>query len=191
MAASLGQELKEKALIAFGIALLVMMLYLAFRFHWTFAVSAVGAMFHDVLIVTGIFAWLDKPIDGLFLASALTIVGLSVNDTVVVFDRIRERWQGTRSGTFAEISNTACIETMPRTINTGLGAMFILGALAFLGGDSLQDFAIALLLGLIIGTYSSVFSATPALILLQKFSPFSREKKEKKVRAADDSGAVV
>ncbi|WP_067435633.1 protein translocase subunit SecDF [Nocardioides jensenii] len=191
VAASLGQELKEKALIAFGIALLVMMLYLAFRFHWTFAVSAVGAMFHDVLIVTGIFAWLDKPIDGLFLASALTIVGLSVNDTVVVFDRIRERWQGTRSGTFAEISNTACIETMPRTINTGLGAMFILGALAFLGGDSLQDFAIALLLGLIIGTYSSVFSATPALILLQKFSPFSREKKEKKVRAADDSGAVV
>ncbi|KQZ67685.1 protein translocase subunit SecD [Nocardioides sp. Root151] len=191
VAASLGNELKEKALLAFFIALIAQMIYLAFRFHWTFAVSAVGAMFHDVLIVTGIFAWLDKPIDGIFLASALTIVGLSVNDTVVVFDRIRERWQGTRTGTFAEVSNTACIETMPRTINTGLGAMFILGALAVLGGDSLQDFAIALLLGLIIGTYSSVFSATPALILLQKVAPFSREKKERKVRDAQDSGAVV
>ncbi|QIX27973.1 protein translocase subunit SecD [Nocardioides sp. JQ2195] len=191
VAASLGQELKEKALWAFIIALIAQMIYLAFRFHWTFAVSAVGAMFHDVIIVTGIFAWLDKPIDGIFLASALTIVGLSVNDTVVVFDRIRERWQGTRTGTFSEVSNTACIETMPRTINTGLGAMFILAALAFLGGDSLQDFAIALLLGLIIGTYSSVFSATPALIYLQKLSPFSREKKQKKERNPEDSGAVV
>lgn len=191
VAASLGDEMKEKALIAFLIALAAQMLYLAFRFHWTFALSAVGAMFHDVIIVTGIFAWLDKPIDGIFLAAALTIVGLSVNDTVVTFDRIRERWQGTRTGTFLEVSNIACLETMPRTINTGAGAMFILAALAVLGGDSLQDFAIALLLGLVIGTWSSVFVATPVAVYLQKVSPFSREKKEKKVRSAEDSGAVV
>lgn len=192
VAPSLGDELKRKALLAFGIALIVQMLYLAFRFKWTFAVSAVAAMLHDVIIVTGIFAWLGKPIDGIFLASALTIIGLSVNDTVVIFDRIRERWTGTRTGTFSEITNTACIETMPRTINTGLGAMFILAALAVLGGDSLQDFAIALLLGLLIGSYSSVFAATPALIYLQKIAPFAREKKQRRTeRDPEDSGAVV
>src|SRR3546814_17431525 len=105
-------------------------------------------MAHDVRLVTGIFAWFGKPIDGIFLAAALTIVGLSVNDTVVVFDRIRERWQGTKTGTFDEVANKAMIETMPRTVNTGLGAMFILGALTFLSGASLEDFALARLLGL-------------------------------------------
>ncbi|HEY9563771.1 MAG TPA: protein translocase subunit SecF, partial [Nocardioides sp.] len=191
VAASLGQELKEKALIAFLIALAAQMLYLAIRFHWTFALSAVASMAHDVLLVTGIFAWFGKPIDGIFLAAALTIVGLSVNDTVVVFDRIRERWQGTKTGTFDEVANKAMIETMPRTVNTGLGAMFILGALTFMSGDSLEDFALALLLGLIIGTYSTVFVATPLASYLQQVQPFSREKKERKERDPSDSGAVV
>lgn len=191
IAASLGEELRDKALLAFGIALLVQMIYLAIRFKWTFGVAAVAAMFHDVLIVTGIFAWLDKPIDGVYLAAALTIIGLSVNDTVVVFDRIRERWLGTSSGNFSEVANKACIETMPRTVNTGLGAMFILAALAVLGGDSLRDFAIALLLGLIIGTYSSVFTATPLLIMLNKVAAMDRVKREKVVRSPDDSGAVI
>ena len=100
IAASLGTELRNKALLAFGIALIVQMIYLAIRFKWTFGAAAVLAMFHDVVIVTGVFAWLDKPIDGIFLAAALTIIGLSVNDTVVVFDRIRERWYGTTSGDF-------------------------------------------------------------------------------------------
>ncbi|GAA1100498.1 protein translocase subunit SecD [Nocardioides dubius] len=189
--ASLGQELKEKALLAFFIALAAQMLYLAIRFHWTFALSAVLSMAHDVLLVTGIFAFLDKPIDGVYLAAALTIIGISVNDTVVVFDRIRERWQGTKTGTFDEVSNTAILETMPRTINTGLGAMFILAALVFMSGDSLTDFALAMLLGLIIGTASTVFVATPLASVLQKIQPFSREKKEKKVRDPEDSGAVV
>lgn len=188
---TLGNELRNKALLAFGIALLAQMLYLGIRFKWTFGLAAVVAMFHDVIIVTGIFAWLDKPIDGVFLAAALTIVGLSVNDTVVVFDRIRERWLGTTSGSFAAIANKAAVETMPRTVNTGLGAMFILAALAVLGGDSLRDFAIALLIGLVIGTYSSVFTATPILTYLQELWPMSRQARERKVRADDDSGAVV
>ena len=103
-------------------------------------------MFHDVLLVVGLFAWLDKPIDGIFLAAVMTIVGLSVNDTVVVFDRIRERWWGSRPDEdFNAVANRAAVETIPRTVNTGLGSMFILAALAILGGDSLQDFAIALL----------------------------------------------
>ena len=190
--ASLGTELRDKALIAFGIALLVQMLYLAIRFKWTFGVSAVLAMFHDVLLVVGLFAWLDKPIDGIFLAAVMTIIGLSVNDTVVVFDRVRERWRGSHEQDFASVANKAAVETMPRTVNTGLGAMFILAALAVLGGDSLQDFAIALLVGLIVGTYSSVFTATPLLIHLQSRWPMTRAPKVKRsARDPEDSGAVL
>lgn len=189
--ASLGSELRDKALIAFGVALLVQMIYLAIRFKWTFGVSAVLAMFHDVVLVVGLFAWLQKPIDGVFLAAALTIVGLSVNDTVVVFDRIREQWRLSRNEGFASVANTACLETMPRTVNTGLGAMFILAALALLGGDSLQDFAIALLVGLVVGTYSSVFMATPVLTYLQAKWPMTRAQRVRKVRDPEDSGAVV
>ena len=149
-------------------------------------------MAHDVVLVVGLFAWLDKPIDGIFLAAAMTIVGLSVNDTVVVFDRVRERWYGSQpEEKFNDLANKAAVETVPRTVNTGLGAMFILAALAILGGDSLQDFAIALLVGLIVGTYSSVFLATPILTYFQEKWPMSRVKKEKVERAPEDSGAVV
>ena len=190
--ASLGDELRNKALIAFGVAFIAQMVYLAFRFKWTFGLSAVLAMFHDVLIVTGIFAWLDKPIDGIFLAATMTIIGLSVNDTVVVFDRIRERWFGSQDESFISLANQAAVETMPRTVNTGLGAMFILAALAVLGGDSLRDFAIALLLGLVVGTYSSVFTATPMLTYLQERWPLSRAAKVKReARTTEDSGAVI
>jgi SecD/SecF fusion protein len=191
---SLGDELRNKAVIALLIALAVQMLYLAIRFKWTIGGSAVVAMFHDVLIVLGIFAWLGKPIDGVFLAAALTIIGLSVNDSVVVFDRIRERWQTSKERDFARVCNHAVLDTLPRTVNTGLGAMFILAALAFLGGDSLQDFAIALLLGLGIGTYSSVFMATPLAVMLQRRWPMpkaERQKIKRQVRDPEDSGAVV
>ncbi|MDN5895698.1 MAG: protein translocase subunit SecF, partial [Nocardioides sp.] len=188
---SLGKELRDKALLAFIIALLVQMLYLAIRFHWTFALSAVVGMAHDVVLVTGIFAWLGKPIDGIYLAAALTIIGLSVNDTVVVFDRIRERWRGTTTGTFDSVANYAILETMPRTVNTGLGAMFILGALAVMAGDSLEDFSLALLIGLIIGTLSTVLLASPLASYLQKIQPFPRTVKTRKARDPQDSGAVV
>jgi SecD/SecF fusion protein len=192
ISASLGTELRDKALIAFGVALLAQLLYLAIRFKWTFGVSAVVAMAHDVVLVVGIFAWLEKPIDGIFLAAAMTIIGLSVNDTVVVFDRIRERWFGSRpEDSFNAMANRAAIETMPRTVNTGLGTMFILAALAILGGDSLRDFAIALLVGLVVGTYSSVFTATPMLTYFQEKWPMGRVKREKVVRTPEDSGAVI
>ncbi len=189
--ASFGDELRNKALIAFGIALLVQMAYLALRFKWTFGVSAVAAMFHDVILVVGLFAWLGRPIDSVFLAAVLSIIGLSVNDTVVTFDRVRERWFSSRAEPFDEMANKACIETMPRTINTGLGAMFILGALAVLGGDSLRDFSLALLTGLLVGTYSSLFMATPLLTYLQQWFPLSRVKRERVERDPQDSGAVV
>jgi len=165
---TLGDELRTKAILALAIALLAQLAYLAVRFRWTFAAGTVLAMLHDVLIVVGIFAWLGKPIDGVFLAAALTIIGVSVNDSVVTMDRIRETWAGARSRPLREIANQAIVSTAPRTINTGLGAFFILGALTVLGGRSLQDFALALLIGLFVGTYSSAFVATPLVLLMEK-----------------------
>lgn len=167
---SLGEELRTKALIALAVALGAQMLYLAVRFRWTYGLAAMLAMLHDVAFVVGVFAWAGLPVDGIFLAAALTIVGLSVNDTVVVFDRVREL-RRSRHGELTQTVNDAVLQTVPRTINTGLGAMFILGALAVLGGDSLTDFALALLLGLLVGTWSSVFTASPLLVLLERRWP--------------------
>lgn len=170
---SLGDELKRKALLALGIALAAQMLYLAIRFRWTFGLSAALAMAHDVVLVVGLFAWLGKPIDGVFLAAVLTIIGYSVNDSVVVFDRIRELLPKRGTADFATTANLACLQTMPRTINTGIGALFILTSLTVLGGSSLTDFALALLVGIGVGTYSSVFTATPLAIELEQRSPAS------------------
>ncbi|MEE1939309.1 protein translocase subunit SecD [Streptomyces sp. TRM 70361] len=164
---SIGDELRRGALIALGVALAAQMLYLAVRFRWTFSVSAVTAMVHDVLILVGIFAWLGKTLDGVFLASLLTVIGYSVNDSVVVFDRVRELWAADRKTPFARVANAAVLQTVPRTVNTGLGALFILLALAVLGGDTLTDFALALIIGIVVGTWSSVFTATPVAIELE------------------------
>jgi SecD/SecF fusion protein len=171
---SLGDELRTKALIALAAALFAQLLYLAIRFRWTFGLAAALAMLHDVIAVVGVFAWLGKPIDGIFLAAALTVIGLSVNDTVVVFDRVRELRRERPKEPFGKVVNAAVLQTVPRTINTGLGAMFILGALTLLGGDSLTDFALALLIGLVVGTLSSVFTASPLAVLLEKHWPAQR-----------------
>lgn len=168
---SLGDELRDKALLALGIALVAQLIYLAVRFRWTFGGAAVLAMLHDVVIVTGTFAWLGKPIDGVFLAALLTVIGYSVNDSVVVFDRVREMRATDRKSPFAKVANSAVIQTVPRTVNTGMGAVFILATLLFVGGDSLADFALALLLGVAIGTYSSVFTATPLAVVFDARSP--------------------
>jgi SecD/SecF fusion protein len=164
---TIGAELRRKALLALGIALAVQLGYLAVRFRWAFGAAAVVAMFHDVAILLGLFAWLGKPLDGVFLAALLTVIGYSVNDSVVVFDRIRERLRGRGSEPLAGLVNDACLQTMPRTVNTGLGALFILAALFALGGDTLTDFALALLVGILVGTYSSVFVAAPLLVAFE------------------------
>ncbi|MDR3082165.1 MAG: protein translocase subunit SecF, partial [Streptomyces sp.] len=173
---SLGKELRRGALIAFAVALGAQLLYLAARFRWMFGTAAVTALAHDVLILTGIFAWLGKPIDGLFLAAVLTVIGYSVNDSVVVFDRIRELWRREQKKPLASITNQAVLQTLPRTVNTGMGAAFILTALTLLGGDSLTDLALALLIGLAVGTYSSVFTAAPVAIELHRHRRGSRAR---------------
>jgi len=174
---SLGDELRTGALIALATALLAQLLYLAIRFRLTYATAAVTAMAHDVLILVGVFAWLGKPVDGVFLAALLTVIGYSVNDSVVVFDRVRELTTANPTRPFAEVANTALLQTVPRTVNTGMGAVFILAALALLGGDTLTDFALALLIGITVGTCSSVFTATPLAIVLHHHSHGEHDRK--------------
>jgi SecD/SecF fusion protein len=165
---SLGQELRRDALIALALALGAQLVYLAARFRWLFGTAAVAALTHDVVILIGVFAWLGKPIDGVFLAALLTVIGYSVNDSVVLFDRVRELARKAPRTPLRGIANQAILQTLPRTVNTGMGAAFILTALAVFGGSSLTDFALALLIGLAVGTYSSVFTAAPMAVELHR-----------------------
>ena len=167
---TIGDELRRKAAIALGIGLGVQLLYLAVRFRWTYGASAVVALFHDVVILLGLFAWFGKDIDGVFIAALLTVIGYSINDSVVVFDRIREQRALRPKESIFVVANEACLQTVPRTINTGLGALFILVALYVLGGETLTDFALALIVGILIGTYSSVFTAAPVAIVFERLS---------------------
>ncbi|MFF7097253.1 protein translocase subunit SecD [Streptomyces rubradiris] len=165
---SLGEELRRDAVIALAVALAAQLCYLAWRFRWLFGTAAVAALAHDVVILVGVFAWLGKPVDGVFLAALLTVIGYSVNDSVVLFDRIRELARRTPKAPLGDLANDAILHTLPRTVNTGMGAAFILTALAVLGGSSLTDFALALLIGLAVGTYSSVFTAAPTAVALHR-----------------------
>lgn len=167
---TIGDELRQKALIALSLGLGVQLVYLAFRFKWTYGASAVTALFHDLVILLGIFAWLGRDIDGVFIAALLTVIGYSINDTVVIFDRIREQRSLRLKAPLAEVANDACLQTVPRTINTGMGALFILLALYLLGGETLTDFALALIVGILVGTYSSVFTAAPLVVVYEKFA---------------------
>ncbi|MCQ0025229.1 protein translocase subunit SecD [Streptomyces somaliensis DSM 40738] len=164
---SLGAELRRGALIALAVAVGAQLLYLAVRFRWQLGTAAVVAMVHDAVILVGVFAWLGKPVDGVFLAALLTVIGYSVNDSVVVFDRIRELRAARPGASFARVTNTALLQTVPRTLNTGMGAVFILAALVVLGTGSLTDFALALLVGIVVGTYSSMLTAAPLAVELR------------------------
>ncbi len=151
--------------------MLAQLAYLAARFRWTFGAGAVLALLQNVAVVVGVFAWTGKPVDGIFLAAMLTIIGYTVNDSVVVFDRIRETRNARSTEALGPVVDTAIINVLPRTINTGISTLFILAALLFLGGDSLADFALALLLGILVGTYSSNLTAAPLLVELEQSLP--------------------
>jgi SecD/SecF fusion protein len=173
---TIGAELRRNALIALGVALTAQLLYLAVRFRWTYGIAMVVAMFHDAMILVGVFVWLHKDLDGVFLAAVLTVVGYSVNDSVVIFDRVREQRELNPRQPLDRITNDACVQTLPRTVNTGMGALFILLALFVLGGDTLADFALALLIGTTVGMYSSVLVGSPLFLLLEGAPPGRRDK---------------
>ncbi|MFI9741199.1 protein translocase subunit SecD [Streptomyces sp. NPDC052494] len=193
---SLGGELRTNALIALGLAVAAQLLYLTVRFRWTYATATVAAMTQDVLLVVGLFAWLGKPVDSVFLAALLTVVGYSVNDSVVVLDRLREL-RGRGGGIpLPDLADRAVAQTLPRTVNTGMGALFVLMALAVLGGDSLTDFSVAVLAGVVFGMASTVFTAMPLAVTLESRhpAPAPRSGTTPRQRAGagrDRSGAVV
>ncbi|MFJ4340002.1 protein translocase subunit SecD [Streptomyces sp. NPDC088915] len=168
---SLGSELRTHALLALGLAVAAQLLYLTVRFRWTYATAAVAAMTQDVLLVIGLFAWLGKPADSVFLAALLTVVGYSVNDSVVVLDRLRELRRRGGGTPLSDLADRAVAQTLPRTVNTGMGALFVLVALAVLGGDSLTDFSVALLAGVVLGMASTVFTAIPLAVTLEARHP--------------------
>jgi SecD/SecF fusion protein len=163
--------------------------------RWWGGTGAVAALAANVAVVVGVSAWLGRPLDGVFLAALLTVIGYTVNDSVVVFDRVREAWAGHPSGArrppFQRVVGRAVLATLPRTVNTGLSTMVILAALLVLGGDMLADFALALLLGIVAGTASTVSVAAPLAIELEARPPARPARARRPPRERRGSGAVV
>ena len=161
-----GQELLEDGSLALILVSLGIVIYLWVRFEWQFAVGAIIATFHDVLIIVGLFAFFQWEFSLTVLAAVLAILGYSVNDTVVVYDRIRENFRKMRKGTPAEIIDNAITATLSRTIMTHVTTQIMVFAMLFLGGEILYYFALALTLGIVIGTYSSILVASPIVMWL-------------------------
>lgn len=163
---NVGDELKEQGGLAMLTALICILAYIAFRFEWRLAVGAVGALAHDVIITLGLFSFLKLEFDLTVLAALLAVIGYSINDTVVVCDRIRENFLKFRKGESEEIIDMAITDTMSRTVITSLTTVLVLLALFFLGGALIHGFATALLFGVFIGTYSSIFIASSVALML-------------------------
>jgi preprotein translocase subunit SecF len=161
-----GGELTEKGGLAMLYALIGILIYVAIRFEWRFAVGSVVALIHDVLITLGIFSFLAIEFSLPVLAAILAVIGYSLNDTIVVFDRIRENFRKMRKGQSDEIMNRSINQTLPRTILTSLTTLLVVVTLIIAGGEIIKGFAIALLIGVIVGTYSSIFVASPTVLFL-------------------------
>ncbi len=161
----IGSELRRNAIIASLLSLLAILIYVGFRFHLPFGVAAVVPLFHDTMITIGVFSLLGREISLTFLAALLTIIGYSLNDTIVIFDRIRENIKGGLRGKKLEDTiNSSINQTLSRTIITSATTLFVVLALFILGSEAIKDFALALLIGIGVGTYSSVYVASPVLI---------------------------
>ena len=161
-----GDELAEDGALAVLVALIAILMYVAMRFEWRFALGSVIALVHDVLIVVGLFALLQIEFDLPVLAAVLAVIGYSLNDTIVVFDRIRENFRKMRKGEPVEIVNRSLNETLSRTLVTSLTTILVLLALFFLGGKIIHGFAFALLVGVLTGTYSSIYVASTSILML-------------------------
>ena len=162
----IGSELRDDGGTAMLIALAFMMLYIAFRFQSMFAGAAVIALVHDVIIVVGIFSLIEIEFDLTVLAALLAVIGYSLNDTIVVSDRIRENIRSMESNNTEEIINTSLNQTLGRTLITSLTTLLVLFSLYLLGGELIKNFALALIFGVIIGTYSSIYIAANALVMM-------------------------
>jgi len=163
---AVGEELAEKGGLAMLVALIFIMLYVSVRFEWKFAVGSVAALAHDVLITMGLFSVIQMEFNLTVLAAILAVIGYSLNDTIVVFDRIRENFLKLRKSDSEKIVNTSLNQTLSRTLMTSITTLIVLMALFFLGGELIHGFATALIVGVFIGTYSSIYVASNVALML-------------------------
>ncbi len=175
-----SSELLQSGIIAISLSLIAMLFYIWIRFEWQFSVGSIIALFHDVVITLGIFSLLSLEINLSIIAAVLTIVGYSMNDTVVIYDRIRENLNKYSRLDISEIANLSINETLSRTIITSVTTLLALFSIYILGGEILRGFSFAMILGVLIGTYSSIFVAAPVLKFF-KVSYKTLEKKEEKI----------
>ncbi len=166
----IGRELRTQAIWALLLASLGIVIYVSFRFELIYALAGVLALLHDAIITTGFIALLWRPTDVTFVAAILTILGYSINDTIVIFDRIRENLKkpGASKKKFADLVNISLWETMARSINTVLTVLVVVLSLLIFGGETLKEFSLVLLFGFTIGTYSSIFIASPLVVMWEK-----------------------
>ena len=161
-----SSELLKSSILAIGLSLTAMLIYIWIRFEWQFSLGAIAALFHDVIITLGIFSVLNLEINLSIIAAILTIVGYSMNDTVVIFDRVRENLKKFSDIKIFELTNIAINETLSRTLITSITTLLALLSIFFFGGEVLKGFSFAMILGVLIGTYSSIFIANPILVSL-------------------------
>lgn len=157
---TVGSDLQKAAIGAAAVAILLMLIYIAFRFEFTSGLAAVTCLVHDMLIMISVFVIFRLPVNGDFIAAVLTILGYSINASIIVFDRVRENLRAARRETFEELAEVSIWQTMGRTINTTLTTMFAVGMIYILGVDSLKQFTLPLLIGFVAGAYSSIFLAS-------------------------------
>lgn len=178
---TIGKELRQRAIVALALVLIAIIIYITWAFRkvsigpvpsWVYGASALVALVHDVLMVIGIFAlfghFFTIEVNALFVTALLTVLGFSVHDTIVVFDRIRERLRISEQQSYEAIVNESLNQTMVRSINTSLTTVIVLCALFFFGGESIKSFVLALIIGIVSGTYSSIFVASPLLVVYER-----------------------
>ena len=166
VSAQVGEELTEQGGLAMIFALTMIFVYVMFRFQWKFAAGAVAALFHDVIVTVGFFSFTQISFDLTVVAAVLAVIGYSLNDTVVAFDRIRENFTKLRGASAEESMNVSINEMLARTIITGVTTLVVLVALLTLGGESVGPFSIALIVGIVVGTYSSIYTASATALML-------------------------
>jgi preprotein translocase subunit SecF len=163
-----GEDLRKKGILAIVYALIGILIYITWRFEFIFAVGAITALAHDVMITVGAFSIADKEFTLPIVAAILTIIGYSLNDTIVVYDRIRENGRRMRRESFARVINASINETLSRTLLTSLTTLIVVIVLFIYGGGVIHDFAFALMVGVLVGTYSSIFVASPIILTWQQ-----------------------
>ena len=171
---AIGTEIRNRAFLAIIISAIGMLIYITFRFEIYYGIAAIVALLHDVAILLAVYSILGMPINSPFVAAILTILGYSINDTIVVFDRVRENMRSIKKYNYAEVANKSISQTITRSINTSLTTLLTIVALYIIGVEQIREFALPLIAGILCGTYSSIFIASPVWVVL-------KERKRRKI----------